>query len=571
LDVVILTLWSFAALLLLLIPGAGLMNGWFEAVMILVYSFSWWAYFALFECLRNGQTPGKRRFGIRVVQTTGHAVTFGAAIVRNLLRILDAFPPTLLLDAILIAVLPQARRLGDLAAGTMVVRDRPLETEGLGDMADDPLDALEAGTPELDEAEFRLLREFMERNPDLVPEVRLRLAGRLVERFAGRVPAMESDPVAALATLYRLERTRRRGRFAPAARSGGAAERFAVRKMDRWKAFRAMADRAARDGLDGFRPDELPEFASRYREVAADLARARTYRAPAGITAQLERLVAAGHNALYRDKRTTAGRIWHVVMRECPAAVLHARVYLLIATLAFAGPLAAGMVLMRERPELAQQVLPAGMLRRAEAGAQRKAAGLGYYEAGAGEQPVMASSIIGNNIRVAFLCLAGGALAGVGAVALLAFNGLAIGATFGHFANLGLGGYLGAFVVGHGTLELFAICVAGAAGLLLGMGMIAPGRLARGEALVVRGRVAVRMIGAVAVMLLIAGLIEGFVSAGTGSVTYRVSISLASLVFLLLYLGNGGAALRRGDSGPSLRGAEGPKQSPDSEPSSDGF
>lgn len=556
-DVLILALWSLAAIIVVaLLPGG--IRGWPEAILILLFSFSWWGYFTLFEALQNGQTPGKRRTGVRVVQTTGHAVNTGAAIVRNLLRILDAFPPTLLLDTILIAVLPQARRLGDLAAGTMVVRDRPLEASGMVEMADNPLEVLEAGVPELDEAEFRLLREYVERSPDLVPEVRLQLAGRLLERFSDRVTGSNSDPVAALMRLYSLERTRRRGRFAPAAASsGGGAERFAVRKMDRWKAFRAMADRAAREGLDDFRPEELPEFASRYREVAADLARARTYRTPAGITAQLERLVAAGHNALYREKRTTAGKIWHVLMRECPAAVLHARAYLLIAVLAFAGPLAAGMILMGERPELAQQVLPAGMLRRAESGADRKEAGLGYYEAPAGEQPAMASSIIGNNIRVAFLCLAGGALAGIGSVVLLAFNGLAIGATFGHFSNLGLAGYLGAFIVGHGTLELFAICVAGAAGLLLGMGMIAPGRISRGDALVIRGRVAVRMIGAVAVMLLIAGLIEGFVSAGTGGVAYRVTISLGSLVFLVLYLGNGAAALRRGDSGPSLRGAEG--------------
>jgi uncharacterized membrane protein SpoIIM required for sporulation len=130
---------------------------------------------------------------------------------------------------------------------------------------------------------------------------------------------------------------------------------------------------------------------------------------------------------------------------------------------------------------------------------------------------------------------------------MLAFNGLSIGATYGHFANVGLAGYLGSFIAGHGTLELFAICVAGAAGYRLGSALIAPGRLSRGEALVVNGRQAIRMIGAVALMLLVAGLIEGFVSAGTGSVGYRLAVGVASLVFLVLYLANGAAALMQAE------------------------
>jgi uncharacterized membrane protein SpoIIM required for sporulation len=100
-------------------------------------------------------------------------------------------------------------------------------------------------------------------------------------------------------------------------------------------------------------------------------------------------------------------------------------------------------------------------------------------------------------------------------------------------------------VAGHGTLELFAICVAGAAGLLLGRSMIAPGQVTRSEALVVNGRIAVRMIGAVVFMLAVAGTIEGFVSTGTGGLGYRFGLAAASLLVLFLYLLNGAWYLRR--------------------------
>jgi len=544
-------LWLILSLVGLLVLGAllssaGVATGWAELVLVFGAILGFWAWFTFFEALREGQTPGKRSAGIRVVLDTGHPLTFSAAAARNLLRAIDLFPPLLLVDALLVALHPRGRRLGDLVAGTIVVRDRPIESEiASGEPAAAEAEE-ELGVPQLEEPEFRMLREFMERAPTLTPELRDRFATRLAERIAGRIPPRAVSAFAQVSQAYQLELARRRSRFATTRTGkGGVAERFVARKSSRWAEFQQLADRVSRRGLNTLKAAELPDFAARYREVAADLARARTYGTAPGVRRQLERLVAAGHNALYRDQRKTLPRLWAILMRECPAAVLRQWRYVVIAMLCFAAPLATGFLVLREQPALAQEVLPEGMLRRAEAGAERAAAGLGYYEAAEGEQPMAATFIISNNVRVAVLCFAGGALFGVGALVLLAFNGLAIGTTFGHFANLGLFGYIGSFVVGHGALELLAICVAGAAGLVLGKAMIAPGELPRGEALVIQGRTAVRMIGAVTFMLVLAGLIEGFISTGTGSLRLRVSVSAASLVVLLLYLYNGARNLRR--------------------------
>jgi uncharacterized membrane protein SpoIIM required for sporulation len=247
-------------------------------------------------------------------------------------------------------------------------------------------------------------------------------------------------------------------------------------------------------------------------------------------------------------------------MRECPAAVVQARRYVLIAFLAFAVPAVAGFLLLKERPALADELLPDVMLERAQAGASRIGQGKGYVEVEARQRPMIASSIITNNITVAFYCFAGGIFAGVGSLVLLAYNGLSIGAVSAHFANVGLLGYLWSFIVGHGVLELFAIWVAGAAGFLLGRALIAPGDLTRADALVLNGRLAVRMIGAVIVLLMIAGTIEGFVSTSQGGVALRVGVSTVSALFLLLYLANGALWLRsqgRRDAEPgTIRPAE---------------
>ncbi len=550
-DSLILALWTVS---LMVVFGLTFEHDtWAGALFLLLYFASLWGYFTFFEGFRQGQTPGKRRVGLRVVLDTGHPVTFGAAAVRNILRAADFLPPPDLTGALFVAIHPRAKRLGDLVAGTVVVRDRP--TESPVDIVSGPSDQSieDAGIPELSEEEFRLLREYIDRSNELAPDVARRFGARLADQFRDRFPGRSQSPSALLAELYRDETARRRGRFGagggerriPGSRhQGGIVERLVVRKKDRWDAFQRIADRAATQGLDSFDAAELPDFAARYREVAADLARARTYGADSATRTRLERLVAAGHNSLYRDERKTIQRIVTVLARECPAAVIQARRYVLIAFLAFTLPAVAGFLLLRERPTLAAELLPDVMLERASAGAERVQQGKGYVEVGVKIRPLMASGIITNNVQVAFYCFAGGIFVGVGSLVLLAFNGLSIGATSAHFANVGLLGYLWTFIIGHGVLELFAIWVAGAAGFLLGKAIVAPGQLTRSDALVLNGRLAIRMIGTVIVLLCVAGSIEGFVSAGQGGIGFRLAVSASSAVFLVLYLVNGALWLR---------------------------
>jgi uncharacterized membrane protein SpoIIM required for sporulation/uncharacterized RDD family membrane protein YckC len=541
-DWLIISLLALAATLALGLWKRG-GSTWLAAFLILVLYSIVWGYFTCFEGLRHGQTPGKRSMGIRVIRDTGHAVTFSDAAARNLLLPLDLFG---MLGIFLIAIHPRAKRLGDMVAGTVVVRDQPVQVRAAPAPASGLPEPEEAqGAPELSDEEFRLLREFVSRAQALPAEVRARLARGMVARLAERYPERPASDLQFLDRLHTDELARRRGRFGarsggPGRRAGGGVvERLVARKSSRWAEFQNMAERVSKNGLDVLTAEELPDFARRYREVAADLARVRTYRADPSVRARLERLVAAGHGALYRQERHTWARMWQFIARECPAAIVESRRYVLLAFLTFILPAAGGYALLRDRPELAPELLPDVMLERAEAGVARSAGGKGYVETQVGDRPLVASSIIANNIRVAFTCFAGGIVFGVGSLVLLAFNGLAIGAASGHFANVGLLGYLWTFVVGHGVLELFAIWVSGAAGFMLGRALIAPGELPRRDAIVLAGRQAMRLIGAVIVLLLVAGIIEGFVSSGTFPVPVRLAVSSFSVLFLVLYLYNG--------------------------------
>ena len=129
-------LWLALILLVLLGDRAftGHLTGgssWAVAVLSLIAFVIFWAYFVLFEGLWDGQTPGKRQLGLRVVRDGGYSVGFAASAVRNLIRIVDMQPmPTYGIGIVCAVLSPTGKRLGDYAAGTMVVRERAIMVGG---------------------------------------------------------------------------------------------------------------------------------------------------------------------------------------------------------------------------------------------------------------------------------------------------------------------------------------------------------------------------------------------------------------------------------------------------------
>ena len=522
-------------------------GAWVTAFLYILGNFAALLYFTLFEWLAGGRTPGKRSLGIRVLMDTGRRVTLGAAALRNILRLVDFFFPFApLLPGMLFVFLSKSRkRLGDSAAGTIVVRDRPTDWTPLAisRRPEEPAE-LEIGPPELSEVEFRLLDRFVARAQDLAPAALSRMTGDLADRFSQWMPRAR-DPMAGLVQLLELERARRRGKFGTRARAGMAGrvavtgERFVERRRDRWEAFRAVALRIEREGVRGLPAEEIPGFAARYREVAADLARARTYGVDSQVIEYLERLVSAGHNALYRWRGRDRTPWWRYLSRDFPAAVLQSWRYVLVSFLLFIVPALSGYALLRARPDLADDLANPVLVNRAQEAAERQARGIGYAQSPEDELPVIAAAIISNNINVCFMAFAGGLAAGIWTIISLMFNGFELGMGFGVFANHHAAAYLGTFIAGHGVLELTAIFISGGAGLRLAHALIAPGDRTRRDALVVDGLIAARMIGMVVVLLTIAGTIEGLLSASDAPAVLKFLVSGASAVFLGLYLANG--------------------------------
>jgi uncharacterized RDD family membrane protein YckC len=172
---------------------------WVQAVLLLMTFIVLFGYFTAFELAWAGRTPGKRISGLRVVRDNGYPIDAYSSLVRNLVRILD-FIPAYGIGLISIFVSADYKRLGDFAAGTIVIKERPYVP--LAPPAQPPLTHLgsyfrgmihdvEAVTPD----EYLLIRRFLERRKEMEPAAQWHLAMRLAVPLMARLGIQIAIPV----------------------------------------------------------------------------------------------------------------------------------------------------------------------------------------------------------------------------------------------------------------------------------------------------------------------------------------------------------------------------------------
>jgi uncharacterized membrane protein SpoIIM required for sporulation/uncharacterized RDD family membrane protein YckC len=518
---------------------------WGAALLILAQFTVLWGYYVLFEGLMDGQTPGKRLHRLRVVRDGGYSVTFGVSAVRNLVRMLDMQPGVFYLVGLTsLFFTKRGRRLGDLVAGTIVVREdvRPLEPP-VRERRDQGGTATALHTA-LSEDEYAVLARFVERWSALEPLRRAALSAQLAARFAAALPDDGRPPGPRLLELHERERRARTRGVASRGDTGAGRERQALiaAGMGRWTTFAAKLATAQKRGLTVLGEEGVRDFVSEYRALSADLARLRTASAGRALDEMfyLGRLVAGAHNLLYRDRGMSLRGAIRFLFTDVPREVRRSAAPIALAALLLFGPALIAGVSVARTPALAGKLLPAGMLQRAEDGVRRARTGEGYIDDPQLLRPVMASSIVTNNVQVTFAVFAGGVTAGLMSVLMLVLNGISLGSVVGLYASKGIARLLLAFVAPHGVLELFAICVAGGGGFLLAAGMLLPGPRTRGRALVENSRRAIRLIAASTFLLIIAGTLEGFVSPiEWWPLEGKLAVSGVTLVFLVAYLSGG--------------------------------
>jgi uncharacterized RDD family membrane protein YckC len=156
----------------------------FGGLILIVTLVVIWAYFILFEWLWNGETIGKRAFKLRVINEDGSPAQFTAVLIRNLLRLVDFLPALYGVGLLAIVLSPKSQRLGDLAAGTYVVRAPRPQVDWFSLRTVTPLGAgRTAETRRMPGEAQRLVREFVARESQLAPTERARVAAVIAAKL----------------------------------------------------------------------------------------------------------------------------------------------------------------------------------------------------------------------------------------------------------------------------------------------------------------------------------------------------------------------------------------------------
>ena len=312
---------------------------------------------------------------------------------------------------------------------------------------------------------------------------------------------------------------------------------FVERRSGAWDALDALLRRAARRGVRALAPAQAEELGRLYRAVTSDLAYAQARGFDARLCSYLNRLVASAHAYVYGGTAVTGWqRIRRFFSHDFPVEFRRSFGYIAICAAITVAAAVVSYVLVRLHPGDAYAILP-DMLIPPEI---KKSLHDSNFAFDPSSSPLMATAIITNNIRVAIIAMAGCATLGIMTAYIILFNGLMLGAVGALFTNAGFGADYWATVAPHGIIELTAIQVSGAAGLLVSAGILAPGRLRRREAIVRAGRRAGVLVAGVFAMLCVAGTIEGFFSPLRLPAPERIAFGVLTAIGLVVYFGFAG-------------------------------
>lgn len=163
---------------------------WITALGIAAYGVVDLGYFLLFEALWGGQTPGKRQQRLRVIKISGAPIGWLDSAVRNILRAVDMLGGLYPLGLVVIFLSRTNQRLGDYAAGTVVIVERrrrvPEDRTGLRKREGPPLSELESLVSRMDQGQYRILNSFLQRRGDMEETHRRELAGLLCKKLMER-------------------------------------------------------------------------------------------------------------------------------------------------------------------------------------------------------------------------------------------------------------------------------------------------------------------------------------------------------------------------------------------------
>ena len=279
-----------------------------------------------------------------------------------------------------------------------------------------------------------------------------------------------------------------------------------------------------------------PELPQLYRRICHHLSMAQERHYSSYLVAKLNDLVLRAHQQLYQRQNRFLYQLVTFIVFRFPNQFRQNINYFWVASLLFYLPGVIVYALVIYQPQMIYSVFDHLQVLQFESMYDPTSSHYGT-DRQAQTDLQMFGHYIQNNISIGFQTFATGLFFGLGSIFYLVFNGLVFGAVSAHIVNIGYNNTFFPFVIGHGSFELTAITIAGAAGLMLGHSLINPGQYPRALALKFAASKALDLVYGITLMLLIAAFIEAFWSSNSAlplHIKYGVGACLWLLVFCYL-------------------------------------
>jgi len=311
---------------------------------------------------------------------------------------------------------------------------------------------------------------------------------------------------------------------------------FRTEREQSWRELEVILKAIEGRGMKSLSDEQIVALPRLYRSTLSSLSVARATSLDQGVITYLESLSARAYYTLYGSQVSLSKRISTFFLRDWPMAAkilwketaISAALTLLAAVLAF--------ILVKSNPDWFYMFMPDSMAQgRTPAASAETLRDTLYHDGDESGLGIFASFLFSHNSKVAIFAFALGFAFCIPTAFLLMYNGFILGSFIAIFSEKSLGFEVGGWLIIHGATEIFAIILAGAAGLHIGKAVAFPGELTRTESASKAGGTASLLMAGVVIMLFFAGLLEGFGRQLITNDLLRYGIGLETLSIWLLY------------------------------------
>jgi len=284
-------------------------------------------------------------------------------------------------------------------------------------------------------------------------------------------------------------------------------DNFILKNEERWRRLESYNRVLSNKSVSSLDTGEINEFAELFRLVSLNLAYAKTHYPNGRSAPYLNQLAGIAHQNFYLRQKGGLSSVTRYIRKGFPQAIHDKRKYLAFVFILFIAGVLASLIMVRVDADYASLFLPPEYIQsmtQNNPGPQTASAGDLNYS-------FLSAGIMTNNIYVSLTAFAGGVTAGLGTLAIIFYNGAMMGALGGlaAFSGFDMSSFF-SLILPHGFIELTAIFISGMCGMIIAKAILTPGDLKRRDSFVKGAKEAAYFVPGIVLMLVIAGLIEGF-------------------------------------------------------------